>query len=78
MTADPRSFVRGHAVYWDGLAWRYQDGLPAPSYGGEERPCNHCGEVAELGGPDPCLGWLPGVVSACCGHGGTGFTKEGA
>ena len=19
--------------------------------------------------PDPCLGWLPGVHSACCGHG---------
>ena len=21
------------------------------------------------GGPDPCLGLLPGVISACCGHG---------
>ena len=21
------------------------------------------------GGPDPCLGMLPGVISACCGHG---------
>lgn len=19
--------------------------------------------------PDPCLGWLPGVKNACCGHG---------
>ena len=19
--------------------------------------------------PDPCLGWLPGVLYACCGHG---------
>lgn len=22
------------------------------------------------GGPDPCLGLLPGVIGACCGHGG--------
>lgn len=19
--------------------------------------------------PDPCLGWLPGITAACCGHG---------
>jgi hypothetical protein len=23
----------------------------------------------EIVGPDPCLGKLPGVVAACCGHG---------
>ena len=23
-------------------------------------------------GPDPCLGWLPGVRYACCGHGFAG------
>ena len=34
-----------------------------------ERPCVRCGLLAEPEGPDPCLGRLPGVVSACCGHG---------
>lgn len=40
-----------------------------PSEGGEEPPCPFCGLRAELEGPDPCLGELPGVESACCGHG---------
>jgi hypothetical protein len=31
--------------------------------------CGHCGADLERGEPDPCLGRLPGVVSACCGHG---------
>jgi hypothetical protein len=34
-----------------------------------ERPCVHCGLLAAPDGPDACLGLLPGVVSACCGHG---------
>jgi hypothetical protein len=34
-----------------------------------ERPCVHCGALAGPDGPDPCLGMLPGVVAACCGHG---------
>lgn len=30
-------------------------------------------------GPDPCLGELPGVDFACCGHGGEpGTTSTGA
>ena len=54
------------------------DFQPCPAYGdpeGQERPCPHCGLVAgpwtpdgEMA-PDPCLGWLPGVRYACCGHG---------
>lgn len=31
--------------------------------------CPSCGEHRARGVPDPCLGWLPGVVHACCGHG---------
>ena len=36
--------------------------------------CKRCG-AKDIGGdaPDPCIGKLPGVVSACCGHG----THEG-
>jgi hypothetical protein len=34
-----------------------------------ERPCVQCGAVADPDGPDPCVGMLPDVVSACCGHG---------
>lgn len=56
------------------------DGVPTPGHGnpeGIERPCVLCGRVAgppdpeswDAYGPDPCLGMLPSVDSACCGHG---------
>lgn len=32
--------------------------------------CRSCGLEFEPGEePDPCLGTLPGVLEACCGHG---------
>ena len=34
-----------------------------------ERPCVQCGQLAAPDGPDPCLGLLPDVKAACCGHG---------
>lgn len=34
------------------------------------RTCGVCGETCG-DGPDPCLGQLPYVISACCGHGVT-------
>lgn len=36
--------------------------------------CPSCRIVVEPGEPDPCLGSLPGVQLACCGHGsGDGY-----
>lgn len=34
--------------------------------------CRRCRTLYVPGEPDPCLGLLPGVVEACCGHGVTG------
>lgn len=31
--------------------------------------CGHCGGEQGWRDPDPCLGWLDNVSSACCGHG---------
>ncbi len=40
--------------------------------------CPECKLKREVdGGPDPCLGALPGVLFACCGHGGKGNNKDG-
>lgn len=40
------------------------------------RECGKCGRQVVSGQPDPCLGWLPGVDYACCGHGGsTGYVR---
>jgi len=32
--------------------------------------CPHCHKRRGQDGHDPCLGELPGVLFACCGHGG--------
>jgi hypothetical protein len=51
---------------------RYADDLtPTVDEAGEsvERPCVLCGLLATPDGPDPCLGLLPDVRAACCGHG---------
>jgi hypothetical protein len=34
-----------------------------------ERPCVRCGKMALETGEDACLGHIPGVQAACCGHG---------
>jgi len=67
-------YYRGHPVVClEGEACeRYADDL-TPTVDaagiGVERPCVRCGAAAAPDGPDPCLGMLPNVVSACCGHG---------
>ena len=35
------------------------------------RACGHCNRENTPEGHDPCLGTLPGVMNACCGHGDT-------
>lgn len=32
-------------------------------------PCKRCGKDPDKNGHDYCLGTLPGVMNACCGHG---------
>lgn len=71
---------------WEGPPWtdgffhvgehpiRFPD--PYPPY----RGCISCGAMPTAAGHDACLGALPDVVSACCGHGGASkpyqFTKR--
>lgn len=48
--------------------WVYSD-TKEPVGSGDTRPCPKCGKMRNPDGTDPCWGMLPGVVSACCGHG---------
>jgi len=70
MTA--KDTFRGHPIIFDEPKdqWVYEDdGTPS---GSSVRPCKRCGKTFEgsnIGEPDPCLGTLPGVDNACCGHG---------
>lgn len=71
--ATARAEHRGHPIVFIDGTWVYEDNLrPIPSYGGEDRPCAKCGELPIDGLYDSCIGKLPGVKNACCGHGNTG------
>jgi len=61
-------YLFGNPIEWNssrGL-FEYLDGTPVLS--DTLRPCVKCNELP-VDGCDPCLGKLPGVESACCGHG---------
>lgn len=64
MTARAQS--RGWPIHWNGSVWIYTDTGEPPR---DARPCRRCGEEPTPEGHDACLGSLPGVESACCGHG---------
>ncbi|KKM75722.1 hypothetical protein LCGC14_1387360 [marine sediment metagenome] len=65
-----RGHFRGHPLIWASDRWVYEDdGAEIPANSGEIRPCIKCGSLFGEGEVDPCLGVLPGVDNACCGHG---------
>jgi hypothetical protein len=60
-----RSKWRGHAIEHPG--WVYSDtGEPVAN---GKRACGHCHKPPTADDHDACLGTLPGVMNACCGHG---------
>lgn len=63
------STLRGHAIEWDGGRWRFCDTRAPTATTHRERPCGHCGRHDTAEGHDACLGTLPSVMNACCGHG---------
>jgi hypothetical protein len=62
------SHYRGHEIQLINGTWVYADtGRPVADE--PQRPCGHCGRAVTPDGHDGCLGTLPGVMNACCGHG---------
>jgi hypothetical protein len=51
------TFSRGHMIEYDELTEL------------AEKPCKRCDRLPTGEGHDACLGTLPGVKFACCGHG---------
>lgn len=85
-----RGRVFGRECTWtvdpDGVGrWRYPDGTVAAQhedpmdpmcfeFTADVRPCPGCDELPGEDTVDPCLGRMPGVTTACCGHGvGRGY-----
>lgn len=62
-----KSFLRGHPVIFEDGEWLYND-TKTPTVD-NERECGHCEIENSIEGHDGCIGTLPGVINACCGHG---------
>lgn len=60
--------LRGHPIYFDG-EWRYLDNDEPTVDGWKNRDCGKCKKPNRPDGHDACLGVLPNVINACCGHG---------
>ncbi|WP_339193922.1 hypothetical protein MKY95_19215 [Paenibacillus sp. FSL P4-0176] len=72
MTA--KSHFRGHEIEYLNGEWVFSDTKESTVATFETRPCGHCNKFATPEGHDPCLGTLPRVMNACCGHGSVSET----
>lgn len=61
--------LRGHPIHTVAGVWYFTDTGEPTADNWKERPCGHCGLPDTPEGHDGCLGTLPGVMNACCGHG---------
>ncbi len=59
---------RGHDIESVNKTWRYSDTKQNVSEN-QRRKCGHCENEETKEGHDACLGTLPGIMNACCGHG---------
>ena len=62
-----KSYRRGHEIACVDDVWIYVDDKTPTE--GTERNCGFCGEGNTVEDHDGCLGTLPNVRNACCGHG---------
>ena len=61
------NYLRGHKIEKLNSEWVYSDTKEPTAY--NERDCGFCGMNNTKDGHDGCLGTLPGLMNACCGHG---------
>ena len=61
-------YARGWMIIWDAKKkeWFYKDNGKLLD---DNRACKRCGKLPTKEGHDACLGTIPGVENACCGHG---------
>lgn len=59
--------LRGHPIERLNGEYVYSD-TQTPT-AGFERDCGYCGKSNTKEGHDGCLGEIPNVMNACCGHG---------
>lgn len=62
-------YFRGHEIELKDDEWVYADSKQPVKDSWKDRPCGECGLRFTDEGHDGCLGTLPTVKNACCGHG---------
>lgn len=62
------STFRGNSIEYVNDTWIYTDNK-IPVSEDVNRSCGYCGKENTPEGHDGCLGTLPGIMNACCGHG---------
>lgn len=60
---------RGNKIYKSKGIWYYCDSKEPVAETHITKPCGHCGKGYTKEGHDGCIGALPNVMNACCGHG---------
>lgn len=63
------STFRGYRIQWSDGQYVFCDTGDSVKETWEGRPCGHCHQYSTTEGHDACLGTLPNVMNACCGHG---------
>lgn len=64
-----RDMFRGCKIHKEDGEWLFSDTNDPVSQTWETHPCGYCNRANTPEGIDGCLGHLPGVMNACCGHG---------
>lgn len=64
-----KSYFRGHSIELRGSEYVFSDTGDVVRDTWESRPCRYCKRFNTVEDHDACLGTLPGVMNACCGHG---------
>lgn len=62
-------YLRGYVILFVNERWVFADTGEDTVETRQNRPCGHCGEGNTPEGFDACIGELPGLMNACCGHG---------
>lgn len=64
-----KSHLRGHSIVSINGQWVYEDSMEPTATTCKDRPCGFCNKPNRSDDHDACLGTLPGIMNACCGHG---------
>ncbi|MEK4425891.1 hypothetical protein [Solibacillus sp. FSL K6-1523] len=60
---------RGYDIHEVNGAWYFSDTNEKVESTWHKRACGHCNLPNTAEGHDGCLGTLPNIMNACCGHG---------